>query len=75
MHMPGSSSVIVRRLFALVLILALWALVGCGGGQGVDPSPHPEVTASGSAVRLVGAEEADLLLYVSNQSFNDEESA
>ncbi|GAB3264396.1 hypothetical protein [Arthrobacter pigmenti] len=63
----------MRRLFALVSILALWALVGCGGPQSVEPSPHPEVTAAGSAVRLVGAAEVDLLLYVSNQSFDDED--
>ncbi len=58
---------------ALALALALWALVGCGQAQGVDPAPHPEVTAADAAVRLVGKAEADLVLYVSNQSFDDEE--
>jgi hypothetical protein len=56
-----------------VLVLALWVLVGCGAAQGVDPSPHPEVTATDAAVRLVGEAEADLVLHVSNQSFDDEE--
>jgi hypothetical protein len=57
--------------FALALVL--WALVGCGDAQGVDPAPHSEVTAADAAVRLVGEAEADLVLYVSNQSFDDEE--
>jgi hypothetical protein len=39
----------------------------------VDPTPHPEVTAADAAVRLVGKAEADLVLYISNQSFDDEE--
>lgn len=60
---------------ALALAFALWAFVGCGRGeaQGVDPAPHPEVTAADAAVKLVGEAEADLVLHVSNQSFNDEE--
>jgi hypothetical protein len=58
---------------ALALTLALWALVGCGETEGVDPAPHPEVAAADAAVRLVGEAEADLVLYVSNQSFDDEE--
>jgi hypothetical protein len=55
----------------LALALAPWALVGCGQAEGVDPTPHPEVTAADAAVRLVGEDEADLVLYVSNQSFDD----
>jgi hypothetical protein len=57
---------------ALALALAPWALVGCGEAQGVDPTPHPEVTAADADVQLVGKEQADLVLYASNQSFDDE---
>ncbi len=57
---------------ALILVLAL-SVAGCGESQGVDPAPDSEVTAPGAAVRLVGRAEADVLLYVSNQSFDDEE--
>ncbi len=57
---------------ALALALAPWVLVGCGEAQGVDPTPHPEVRAPDAAVRLVEEEQADLVLYVSNQSFDDE---
>ena len=65
---------IVRRSLVLgPALVLLWALVGCGEAQGVDPAPHPEVTAADAAVRLVGKAEADLVLYVSNQSFDDEE--
>ncbi|MGH3346352.1 MAG: hypothetical protein ACRDO4_05175 [Nocardioides sp.] len=60
----------MRRV--LVPTLVAWALAGCGAAQGVDPSPHPEVTAADAAVRLVADAEADLILYVSNQSFEDE---
>ena len=38
----------------LALALALWALVGCGETEGVDPAPHPEITAesdSGATLR------------------------
>jgi len=58
---------------AVLVALAPWALVGCGEAQGVDPTPHPEVTAADAKVRLVGETEADLVLYVSNQSFDDDE--
>lgn len=57
---------------ALALALAPWALVGCGEAQGVDPTPHPEVTAADADVKLVEKELADLVLYASNQSFDDE---
>lgn len=57
----------------LTLALVLSALVGCGAAQGVDPTPDPEVTAPDAAVRLVDEAEADLVLIVSNQSFDDEE--
>jgi hypothetical protein len=39
----------------------------------VDPTPHPQVRAADADVRLVEMEQADLVLYVSNQSFDDEE--
>ena len=39
----------------------------------MDPTPDPEVTATDAAVRLVDEAEADLVLIVSNQSFDDEE--
>ena len=57
---------------ALALALAPWALVACGEAQGVDPSPHPEVTAAESDVRLVEKAQADLVLFASNQSFDEE---
>lgn len=60
----------VRR--SLVLALNLWTLVACGGTERVDPAPHPDVAAVDSAVRLVDQAEADLVLYASNQSFDDE---
>jgi hypothetical protein len=57
----------------LTVALGLWALVGCDAAQGVDPTPAPDVTATDAAVRLVDEDEADLVLIVSNQSFDDEE--
>jgi len=63
--------VIVRVLLAVAL--APWAFVACGASQAVDPAPHRDVSAADAAVRLVDEDEADLVLYVSNQSFDDEE--
>lgn len=65
--------VTVRLALALAL---LWGLVGCrvagqGAGQDADPAPDSEVTAADSAVRLVDQADADLVLYISNQSFDD----
>lgn len=57
---------------ALVFAFASWALVGCGEAQGVDPTPHPEVTAADAAVRLVAEDQAVMVLRASNQSFDDE---
>lgn len=57
----------------LVLAVVGCALAGCGDSQGVDPVPHPDVSAAGSDVRLVDRGEADLVLHVSNQSFDDAE--
>lgn len=58
---------------ALAVALAPWALVACGEAQGVDPSPHPEVTTAESDVRLVETAQADLVLFASNQSFDEEQ--
>jgi hypothetical protein len=63
----------VRVRLASALALAVWTLVGCGEDQGVDPAPHPDVIATDAAVRLVNEAQAELVLYVSNQSFDDEE--
>jgi hypothetical protein len=60
-------------VLAFALALGSWGLVGCGEAQGVDPTPHPDVTAADADVRFVETEQADLVLYVSNQSFDDEE--
>lgn len=66
--------VTVPSALAVALMLAPWTLGGCGEDEGVDPVPHPEVTAAGAQVRLVEKEQqADLMLYASNQSFDDEE--
>ena len=64
--MPIRSGVVL----ALALALAASALSGCSGDE--DPTPHPQVRASDSPVRLVGPDDADLILYVSNQSFEDD---
>lgn len=53
------------------LALALGVLVGCSQPAGPDPAPHPDVTASDAAVRLVADAEANLTLFASNQSFDD----
>jgi hypothetical protein len=59
----------------LVVALALFALVGCGvaQGEGDDPAPNPDITATDADIKLSSDPEADLVLYVSNQSFDDEE--
>ena len=61
----------VRR--APVLAVAALALGGCGAAEGEDPTPHADVTAADAAVALVDRADADLVLIVSNQSFDDEE--
>ena len=63
----------ILMIVRCVLALALGALVGCGEAKGVDPAPHPEVAAADAPVRLVKEANADLVLHVSNQSFDDEE--
>jgi hypothetical protein len=62
-----------RTALAVVLLLASPTLAGCGPDQGVDPTPHPDVTGADAEVKLVERDEADLVLHVSNQSFDDEE--
>lgn len=70
----------------LLLTLTLWVLVGCSSETdgsvasdapevvaGSDPALHREASAQGAAVRVVGEAEADFILYVSNQSFDDKE--
>ena len=64
--MPMRSAVV----FALSLALVAHTLSGCSSDA--DPTPHPQVTAADSPVRLVGPDDADLVLYVSNQSFEDD---
>lgn len=59
--------------FALALVLAPLILVVCRDAQAADPRPHPEVTAAQSDVRLVDKEKADLVLFASNQSFDQEQ--
>jgi hypothetical protein len=56
-----------------VLAIAALALGGCGASAGDDPTPHPDVTDADAAVALVDEADADLVLIVSNQSFDDEE--
>lgn len=61
------------RLRAVTALVALLALVSaCGQGRGVDPQPAPDVASGDAAVRIVPEKEADLVLHVSNQSFDDE---
>jgi hypothetical protein len=63
---------LVPLRLTLALALVPWVLVGCGAARGEDPIPDPEVTATDAAVRLVDEAEADLVLIISNQSFDDE---
>lgn len=57
----------------LALAAAASVLAGCGEDRGVDPAAHSDVTAADATVKLVAAAKADLVLYVSNQSLDDEE--
>lgn len=50
----------------------MWVVIGCGATGGSDAEPHPAVTSADAAVKLVGESQADLVLHVSNQSFDDE---
>ncbi len=55
------------------IVLASAFLVGCGPAEGPDPRPHPDVLSADADVRLVDEAEADLVLWISNQSFDDPE--
>lgn len=55
----------------VVVALAL-AASACGDPVSEPPPPSAEVTEPDSPVRLVEEEDADLVLWVSNQSFDDE---
>ena len=64
--------ILVTVRSVLVLALALGVLGGCGQSEGAVPAPHPDVTAADAGVKVVDEAEADLVLHVSNQSFDDE---
>jgi hypothetical protein len=57
---------------AYVLPVAALLLGACGAGEGDEPTPHADVTAADATVALVDEADADLVLIVSNQSFDDE---
>jgi hypothetical protein len=61
------------RTVGLCLVALLGALQACGPTQGTDPVASPGVTSGDADVQLVDEQDADLVLYVSNQSFDDEE--
>lgn len=66
----------MKRAVGSLAVALTFPVTGClsnASGDGVDPAPHPEITAADTAVKLVGEAEADLVLHVSNQSFDDEE--
>jgi hypothetical protein len=65
--------VTMRLPLTCLLVLGACVLAGCGTATGIDPSPDPEVTAADAEVRVVEEKQANLVLYVSNQSFDDEE--
>lgn len=63
----------LRGLVAIaLLVLTPVALIQCGVAGAKNPDPHPDVTAADAPVQLVDSDDADLVLYVSNQSFEDE---
>jgi hypothetical protein len=61
------------RTVGLFLVALLGAVQACGPTQGTDPVASPAVTSGDADVELVDEQDADLVLYVSNQSFDDEE--
>ena len=64
---------VVALALAVATVLALVLTLGTHSARSADdPSPHPAVEATDSPVRLVDEREADLILHVSNQSFEDE---
>jgi hypothetical protein len=69
---------------AFLLTLPVWVIAGCGeADEGMEASANAEVAAadplpgtskaSGTEVEVVDVAEADLILYVSNQSFDDKQ--
>ncbi len=63
----------VRFVVAGALALAVpFALVGCSEAEGPDPTPHAGATADDAQVKVVEQDQADLVLYASNQSVDDE---
>ncbi len=63
----------VRPVVAVALAMAVpFALVGCSEAEGPDPAPHADATADDAEVEVVEENQADLVLYASNQSFDDE---
>jgi len=60
----------VRDCSLVALALTACVLTVCSGDE--DPTPHPQVTASDPEVRLEAPDDADLVLYVSDHSFEDE---
>ena len=58
---------------SLALAVPLLALAGCGATESAAPAPAPDVTPDDAAVKLVDESDADLVLIVTNQSFDDEE--
>jgi hypothetical protein len=63
----------VRPVVAAALAIAIpFAVVGCSEAEGPDPAPHADATADDAEVKVVEKDQADLVLYASNQSFDDE---
>lgn len=78
-ELPRPTLVTVHCPLVLAIALAGPALGGCGVVEGEDPTPHSDVTAADAAVAdaavaLAERAEADLVLIVSNQSLDDEET-
>lgn len=69
---PHSLSVPAASIRAVLGLALLALLTACGDQVADSPRPSGEVTDSSSVVRLVDPDDADLLLWVSNQSFDDE---
>ncbi|SCE94708.1 hypothetical protein [Micromonospora chokoriensis] len=63
-----------RLRAATLTVTALLATAGCTEGDAPPPPPSPAVSLSPDvpAVRLVETDQADLHLWVSNQSFTDD---
>lgn len=62
----------LRRVLALAALVLSFSAAGCGEQRGEDPSPDAEATAADSKVRVVDEADANFVLHVSNQSYDDE---